>query len=45
MFGGEVVAIGDLAYGGGLEAAPGEPSWMIAWIGRPVITESEAIGR
>jgi tRNA(Ile)-lysidine synthase len=45
MAGGEVVAIGDLAYGGGLEAAPGEPSWMIAWIGRPVITESEAIGR
>ena len=45
MAGGEVVAIGDLAYGGGLVAAPGEPSWMIAWIGRPVITESEAIGR
>ena len=45
MSGGEVVAIGDLAYGGGLVAAPGEPSWMIAWIGRPVITESEAIGR
>jgi tRNA(Ile)-lysidine synthase len=44
MCGGEVVAIGDLAYGGGLEAAPDEPSLAIAWVGRPVITESEAIG-
>ncbi len=44
MAGREVVAIGDLAYGGGLEAAPGEPSWTVAWVGRPAVTESEAIG-
>ena len=40
--GGEIVAIGDLAYGAGLAAAPGEPSWRIAWHGRPLLTETEA---
>lgn len=42
--GGEIVAIGDLAYGGALAAAPGEPSWIVAWSGRPVLTEAEAVG-
>lgn len=39
---GEVVAIGDLAYGGGLEAATGEPSWLVEWVGRPPLTERDA---
>lgn len=39
---GEVVAIGDLAYGGGLEAAPDEPAWRVEWTGRPLLTEHEA---
>jgi tRNA(Ile)-lysidine synthase len=42
--GGEIVAIGDLAYGGDLAAAPGEPSWCISWHRRPVVCEAEAIG-
>lgn len=42
--GGEIVAIGDLAYGGSLAAAPGEASWIVAWSGRPVLTEAEAVG-
>jgi len=42
-FDGEVVAIGDLGYGGRLAAAPGEDSWRIAWHGRPPLTEAEAI--
>lgn len=41
--GGEIVAIGDLAYGGTLAAAPGEPSWRIIWRDRPTLTEAEAI--
>ena len=40
---GEIVAIGDLAYGHGLHAQPGEPSWVVAWQGRPVLTEQEAL--
>jgi tRNA(Ile)-lysidine synthase len=38
-----IVAIGDLACGGGLEAAPGEPSWRVIWHDRPTLTEAEAI--
>lgn len=41
--GGEIVAIGDLAYGGALAAAPDEPSWVVDWTGRPVLTEAEAV--
>jgi tRNA(Ile)-lysidine synthase len=41
---GEIVAIGDLAYGHGFDAQPGEPSWVVAWQGRPVLTEQEALG-
>jgi tRNA(Ile)-lysidine synthase len=41
--GGEIVAIGDLAYGGGFDAEPGEPSWMVDWRGRPALTEEEAL--
>jgi tRNA(Ile)-lysidine synthase len=40
---GEIVAIADLACGGRLAAAPGEPSWRIEWHGRPTVTEAEAI--
>jgi tRNA(Ile)-lysidine synthase len=40
--GGQVVAIGDLAYGGALAAAAGEPSWRVVWHGRPTLTEAEA---
>ena len=40
---GEIVAIGDLAYGGALAAAPDEPSWVVDWTGRPVLTEPEAV--
>jgi tRNA(Ile)-lysidine synthase len=40
---GEIVAVGDFAYGGALAAAAGEKSWVIAWQGRPVLTEEEAI--
>ena len=40
----EIVAIGDLAYGGGFDAEPGEPSWMVEWRGRPALTEQEALG-
>ena len=40
--GGEIVAIGDLAYGGALAAVPGEPSWRVIWLDRPALTESEA---
>ena len=43
VVGGEVVAIGDLAYGGTLAAAPDEPSWRVVWHGRPTLTEAEAI--
>ena len=39
----EIVAIGDLAYGERLAAAPGEPSWRICWQRRPVVREAEAI--
>ncbi len=42
-FDGEIVAIGDLACGGPLAAAPGEDSWRIAWHGRPPLTEAEMI--
>jgi IclR family pca regulon transcriptional regulator len=40
--GAEIVAVGDLAYGGGFAAAPGEPSWRIVWHGRPTLTEGES---
>jgi tRNA(Ile)-lysidine synthase len=40
----EIVAIGDLAYGGGFDAEPGEPSWMVEWRGRPALTEQEVLG-
>ena len=40
---GEIVAIGDLAYGDGFHAQPGEPSWVVAWHGRPALTEQEAL--
>jgi tRNA(Ile)-lysidine synthase len=43
LAGAEIVAVGDLGYGGALAAAPGEESWVIEWHGRPVITESEAL--
>jgi tRNA(Ile)-lysidine synthase len=43
VVGGEVVAIGDLAYGGTLAAGPGEPSWRVVWHGRPTLTEAEAL--
>lgn len=39
----EIVAIGDLAYGAALAAAPDEPSWRIVWHGRPALTEAEAV--
>ena len=42
-FEGEIVAIGDLACGGALAAAPGEDSWRIVWHGRPPLTEAESI--
>jgi tRNA(Ile)-lysidine synthase len=41
--GGEIVAIGDLACGGGLAAGPDEPSWRIVWHDRPTLTEAEAV--
>ena len=34
---GEIVAVGDLAYGGRLAAAPGEPSWRVVWHDRPTL--------
>lgn len=40
---GEIVAVGDLEYGGRLAAAQGEESWLIAWHGRPLLTEGEAV--
>jgi tRNA(Ile)-lysidine synthase len=40
---GEIAAIGDLAYGHGFNAQPGEASWVVAWQGRPVLTEQEAL--
>ncbi len=39
----EIVAIGDLACAESLAARPGEPSWRIAWHGRPLLTEQEAL--
>jgi tRNA(Ile)-lysidine synthase len=40
--GGEIVAVGDLAYGGSMAAAPGEPAWRVVWHGRPPLTATEA---
>ena len=40
---GEIAAIGDLAYGHGFHAQPGEPSWVVEWQGRPLLTEQEAL--
>ena len=40
---GEIAAIGDLAYGHGFDARPDEPSWTVAWQGRPALTEQEAL--
>jgi len=40
--GSDIVAIGDLAYGAALVAAPDEPSWRVVWHGRPTLTEAEA---
>lgn len=42
LSGGEIVAIGDLACGGALAAAPDEPSWRIVWHDRPLLVEAEA---
>jgi hypothetical protein len=42
--GDEIAAIGDIAYGESFAAGAGEPSWRIAWEGRPALTESEAMG-
>jgi tRNA(Ile)-lysidine synthase len=42
-YGGEIVAVGDLACGGGLAAAGDEPGWRIVWHDRPVLTEAEAL--
>ncbi len=39
---GEIVAVGDLACAARYAARPGEPSWTIAWHGRPQLTEIEA---
>ncbi len=39
--GGEIVAVGDIACAAGYAARPGEPSWTIAWHGRPEITATE----
>jgi tRNA(Ile)-lysidine synthase len=41
--GDEIVAVGDLACGGELAAAPGEPAWRVVWHGRPTLTEAEAL--
>jgi len=41
-YGGEIVAVGDLACGGALAAAGDEASWRIVWHDRPVLTEAEA---
>jgi len=43
LAGHEIVAVGDLGYGGALAAAPGEESWVIEWHDRPLLTESDAI--
>ncbi len=40
--GGEIVAVGDLACAARFAARPGEPSWTVAWRGRPQLTETEA---
>jgi len=40
---GEIVAVGDFAYGGRLAAAADEDAWVIGWQGRPVLTEGEAL--
>jgi tRNA(Ile)-lysidine synthase len=39
---GVIVAVGDLACGARYAALPGEPSWTVAWRGRPQLTETEA---
>lgn len=39
----EIVAVGNLAYGGGMAAGPGEPAWRVVWHGRPLLTEAEAV--
>jgi len=39
----EIVAVGDLGYGGGLAAVPGEPAWSVVWHDRPLLTEAEAV--
>jgi tRNA(Ile)-lysidine synthase len=41
--GGQIAAIGDLAYGAEFCAGPGEPSWVIGWQGRPAVTEREVL--
>ena len=40
--GSEILAVGDLAYGARWAAGPAEPSWTVAWRGRPQLTEHEA---
>jgi tRNA(Ile)-lysidine synthase len=42
---GVIVAVGDLAYGAEYVAAVDEPSWRVAWQGRPHLTEAEALGQ
>jgi tRNA(Ile)-lysidine synthase len=41
--GGEIAAVADFAYGAAFRAGPDEPSWVVAWEGRPVLTENEAL--
>jgi tRNA(Ile)-lysidine synthase len=38
----ELVAVGGVAYGAQYAAQADEPSWEIAWTGRPLLTEDEA---
>jgi tRNA(Ile)-lysidine synthase len=40
---GEVVAVAGLGYGAHFVAGPGDSAWHLDWIGRPVLTESEAL--
>ncbi len=42
---GEIAAIGDIAYGGVYSAGPDEPSWRVAWAGRPALTQAEVLAR
>ncbi len=41
--GDEIIAVGDLACAASYAARPGEPSWVVAWRGRPAVTEREVL--